>query len=66
MFVLYGSRENGLSTLHDIYVVVNDVMITNVFTEEMQKKGQIKVLPQFIKSAATNDLSNVTVGDKNI
>lgn len=49
------SKENGFSTLHDIHVVVNDVMIANAFTEEMQKNDQLKVLPQFIKSADTSN-----------
>ena len=48
------SMENGLSTLHDIHVVVNDIIIANAFTEEMQKHGQLKVLPQFLKSADTS------------
>ena len=43
------SRENGHSTLHDIHVIVRDITIANAFTEEMQK--QLKVLPQFMKSA---------------
>ena len=47
------SMENGLSTLHDIHVVVNDIIIANAFTEEMQKHGQLKVLPQFLKFADT-------------
>ena len=48
------SMENGLSTLHDIHVVVNDVIIANAFTEEMQKHSQLKMLPQFLKSTDTN------------
>ena len=48
------SMENGLCTLHDIHVVVNDIIIANAFTEEMQKHGKLKVLPQFLKSADTN------------
>ena len=48
------SMENGLSTLHDIHVVVNDIIIANAFTEEMQKHSHLKVLPQFLKSADTN------------
>ena len=49
------STENGFSTLHDIHVVVRDIMIANAFTEEMQKNDQLKVLPQFMKPADTNN-----------
>ena len=45
------SKEYGLSPLHDIHVVVNDTIIANAFTEEMQK--QLKVLPQFLKPSNT-------------
>ena len=53
------SKEFGLSTLHDIHVVVNDTSIANAFTEEMQK--QLKVLPQFLKSSNT---ASSSPGDK--
>ena len=59
------SMENGLCTLHDIHVVVNDVIIANAFAEEMQK---LKVLPQFLKSTDTNisspDNRDATPGDQ--
>ena len=49
------SKENGLSTLHDIHVVVNNMALANAFTEGMQKHDQLKVLPQFLKSTEANN-----------
>ena len=62
------SKENSFSTLHSINVVLNDTIIANAFTEEMQKHDQLKVLPQFLKSADTNisspDNKDVTAGGR--
>ena len=49
------SKENGLSTLHDIHVVVNDIKIANAFTEEIQKHDRLEVLPEFLKSVDANN-----------
>jgi len=57
------SKTNGIATLHDIYVIVNDLTLANAFTEEMRKNEQCRVLPDFQKSSrADNPASGTPTG----